>query len=260
MGARRFPSTRAALAALALTLSALPLVAEPGPPPLTNTPQQPPALPDPLPPGLPAQLYVAQNGQPVGPLGPAEIAEMARQGKITAETLVWMPGMAAWTPAGQVPGMAPVLALAPAPAFDAYAYVAGSWRLAEPMVSTQVIDYVGAVQIETMMTLTYYPDHTLKGEGVATGMMPSGSASSYFSLSGTYAITGVTGGLPGARFTIEPKVTITYQQPPASPDPTGLKPPQSIPPQQSDQPATVLAVDANTMEDILSGSRMIRVQ
>ena len=54
------------------------------------------------PPPLPGttQWYVGENGQQVGPLAPAEV--QSRPG-LTADTLVWKTGMAAWTRLGDVP-------------------------------------------------------------------------------------------------------------------------------------------------------------
>jgi membrane protease subunit (stomatin/prohibitin family) len=73
----------------------------------------PAAAPPPLP--QPTAWFIGVNGQQQGPLDDAGIASAARAGTLTAGTLVWKAGMAAWTPAGQVPELAGVLGSVPPP-------------------------------------------------------------------------------------------------------------------------------------------------
>lgn len=56
------------------------------------------------PPPLPGAvaLFVAINGQQVGPLNVQQLQEHIAAGKLTPATLVWKQGMAAWTAAGSV--------------------------------------------------------------------------------------------------------------------------------------------------------------
>ena len=50
------------------------------------------------PPPIPTVLYhVAVNGQPAGPYDMNTLSQMARNGQLTASTLVWKNGMAAWS-------------------------------------------------------------------------------------------------------------------------------------------------------------------
>jgi hypothetical protein len=42
--------------------------------------------------------HYEQNGQSVGPITPAQLADLVRQGTVTPETLVWQEGMANWQP------------------------------------------------------------------------------------------------------------------------------------------------------------------
>uniref|UniRef100_UPI0005254158 SPFH domain-containing protein n=1 Tax=Catenuloplanes japonicus TaxID=33876 RepID=UPI0005254158 len=70
-----------------------------------------PAGPPPLP-GTAAEWFVGVGGQQQGPF---DLAGLGRVDGITRETLVWKAGMAAWTPAGQVPELAPVFANVPPP-------------------------------------------------------------------------------------------------------------------------------------------------
>jgi membrane protease subunit (stomatin/prohibitin family) len=76
-----------------------PAAAPPGPPPLPQ----------------PAAWFLGVNGQQQGPLDEAGLAGAARSGTLTAATLVWKNGMAAWTPASQIPELAGVLASVPPP-------------------------------------------------------------------------------------------------------------------------------------------------
>jgi len=69
----------------------------------------PPALP-----GGPV-YHVASGGQAQGPFTAGQISQGIAQGQILAATLVWTSGMANWTPAGQVPGLATLFASAPPP-------------------------------------------------------------------------------------------------------------------------------------------------
>jgi membrane protease subunit (stomatin/prohibitin family) len=71
-----------------------------------------PAAPPPLPSD---QWYFAAGGQQQGPLNSAGLAQQARNGVLTPTTLVWRAGMAAWTPAQQVPEVANLLASTPPP-------------------------------------------------------------------------------------------------------------------------------------------------
>ena len=69
-----------------------------------------PAGPPPLPAAV--QWFVGVDGRQQGPLDEAALAERARSGQLTPSTLVWSAGMAAWTPAQDVPAVAAVLASA----------------------------------------------------------------------------------------------------------------------------------------------------
>lgn len=62
------------------------------------------------PPVAPLAIYVAVGGQQQGPFDMSGLSQMARQGSLTANSLVWKEGLAAWTPAIQVPELAPLFA------------------------------------------------------------------------------------------------------------------------------------------------------
>jgi membrane protease subunit (stomatin/prohibitin family) len=76
--------------------------------------QQAQAGPPPLP-GQEAQWYLGVDGRQEGPLTTTALAEQARSGALTAETLVWKSGMSTWTAARDVPEVAAVLGAVPPP-------------------------------------------------------------------------------------------------------------------------------------------------
>lgn len=79
----------------------------------TGGANQPAAAPPPLTSG--AKFYVALNNQQAGPFDATQLAQMARSGQLTRETLVWRDGMPGWLAAGQVSDLGPVLSSAPPP-------------------------------------------------------------------------------------------------------------------------------------------------
>lgn len=60
------------------------------------------AVPPPVP-SAAIEYHVAANGQPAGPYNVATLRQMAADGTISAESLVWKPGMQGWAPAGEIP-------------------------------------------------------------------------------------------------------------------------------------------------------------
>ena len=69
------------------------------------------------PPPLPGcvQFHAAINGQQAGPFNADAFAAKLKEGAITRDTLVWKPGMATWTAAGQVAELQAMFAAAPPP-------------------------------------------------------------------------------------------------------------------------------------------------
>lgn len=61
-----------------------------------------PVAPPPLTPQPDLKLFIAVGGQQYGPYGMDMCRQMVQGGQLTPQTMVWMEGMAAWTPAGQV--------------------------------------------------------------------------------------------------------------------------------------------------------------
>ncbi|MGE3166258.1 MAG: SPFH domain-containing protein [Planctomycetota bacterium] len=67
----------------------------------------------PPPPSL--AVHVAERGQTLGPFGAEQLVELIRAGRLSASTLVWSPGLAGWTAAGQVPQVAALFAASAPP-------------------------------------------------------------------------------------------------------------------------------------------------
>lgn len=86
--------------------------------PQQQAPQQqaaPPAAAAPPPLPQADQWYLGVGGQQLGPFDVSGLSAQVSAGNLTASTLVWKAQMAAWTPAGQVPELAQVLAASPPP-------------------------------------------------------------------------------------------------------------------------------------------------
>lgn len=62
-----------------------------------------------------AKFFVALDGQQAGPFDMTAIAELARSGRLTGETLVWKQGMASWAAASSVPELGATLGGSPPP-------------------------------------------------------------------------------------------------------------------------------------------------
>jgi membrane protease subunit (stomatin/prohibitin family) len=72
-------------------------------------------MPPPLPSVAMATFHVAIDGQAQGPLDAEALHAMVEQGKMTAATLVWQPGMAGWQAAANVPALTPFFQQQPPP-------------------------------------------------------------------------------------------------------------------------------------------------
>lgn len=80
---------------------------------LNQQPASQQQAPPPMPPAI--QYFVAVNGQQTGPFALQVLQQMANEGKLTKETLVWTNGMAAWAPAGTVDALAAIFQSTPPP-------------------------------------------------------------------------------------------------------------------------------------------------
>ena len=82
-------------------------MAVPPPPPggLSTPPPPPPHVEEPK-----ISLYLSVAGQNYGPYTYEQCKQMVQGGQLTAQSTVWMDGMPAWMPAGQVPALQPLFA------------------------------------------------------------------------------------------------------------------------------------------------------
>ena len=76
-------------------------------------------------------FYYNDNGTPVGPVPLSEIRAKIAAGKITPDTLMWKVGAPRWLTAKEIAEVAALLGSAPQSAFDAKAYVVGTWKSEE---------------------------------------------------------------------------------------------------------------------------------
>ena len=94
-----------AVAQPAQQLAVQPTGPAPRPTPRSAAVHEPPPLPH------ADWFHVVVGGERRGPLDPAALRQLAREGALTGDTLVWRPGMAAWTPAAGVREVAELLAM-----------------------------------------------------------------------------------------------------------------------------------------------------
>lgn len=80
----------------------------PGMPPMQGMPPMPPVEPE-------ISVHVFIGGQQYGPYKRDICKQLVQNGQLTQQTPVWMEGLAAWTPAGQVPQLASLFAPVAAP-------------------------------------------------------------------------------------------------------------------------------------------------
>ena len=79
-------------------------------------PPMPGAVPPPMPGAMPAlAVHVAINGAQQGPFDFPQLQQMVQAGQLTPTTMVWMAGLAQWTPASGVPALAMLFQPTPPP-------------------------------------------------------------------------------------------------------------------------------------------------
>lgn len=76
-----------------------------------TTPPPPPPVPEPQ---INLNLFLSVAGQSYGPYNYATCKQYVQSGQLTAQSMVWMEGMPAWAPAGQVPALQALFAPPPA--------------------------------------------------------------------------------------------------------------------------------------------------
>lgn len=143
-----------------------------------------------MPPPLPKLNYfVALGGQPAGPFNAAKLAELAGNGSLTGQTLVWTDGMADWKPASGVADMQAILKTAVKPDPDPVlppdnkakgkAYLTGTWTVQNGMMIT------GNQQAQFNGSITYKSDGTSSAQVQMNTMGGGGQPPASFSITST---------------------------------------------------------------------------
>lgn len=251
---------------LGLTLSA-PLAAqtttettttEPAAEPTTEpaTADTPPALPPALPaapgpatpPPLPPQpdFYIDENGSPGGPYKLAQLQALVTAGTLKPATLAWTDGMAEWAAASTVAGLEPLFAAAaPAPAptptaplADLATFVVGNWQQTGP------IDIPGVGPGTANLAASFVADgsFTMSGTIEATNA-ETGTMTIQVEGQGTYVVQPMGADMFAVTQTGSAKMTIP-----------GFAPVE----QALAETTNYRMIDANTIEDTVTGDRLVR--
>lgn len=94
-------------------------------------------------------VYVAENGQVIGPFDEAALGARIGSRAQAAKTQVWMQGMADWAPATEVPALAALIAGLPQePLFDAARYVIGSWASDDHLIQADMAAVMGRSRLD----------------------------------------------------------------------------------------------------------------
>lgn len=135
------------------------------------------------------KVFIAVNGQTTGPFGAEQIRQMVQSGQLTKTTMVWIEGMAAWTPAGQVSQLDEFFVGAPPPPveFNAAEFLSGTWQ-AEP----SPLQIPNASNASVQGTVTYRSDGTFEGYGTMTITVQGYTQQMNFTLKGTWTVQNVT--------------------------------------------------------------------
>lgn len=117
----------------------------------------------PAPPNGNLEIYVVENGGRGGPYTREQLIEKARRGQVTGQSLVWMNGMADWTEAAAVPGIAELLTQTvpppPPPERNYNEFLAGTW-IGDP---TQIpMEGVGLADVQAQFSFTEQGSFTAK--------------------------------------------------------------------------------------------------
>lgn len=149
------------------------------PPPLKNNGVTPPPLPQ-------LSYFVAIDGQPSGPFNTAKLKDLAANGSLTPQSLVWKEGMADWGPASAQadlqallkPGAKPKT-MPTKPASEAAAYLTGLWVVENGKM------IVGAQQAVFSGNIHYKADGTSIGNVQMNTMGGGGQLPDTFEISAT---------------------------------------------------------------------------
>lgn len=220
------------------------------------TDEAPPALPPPLPPEpeaatpppLPPQpeFYIDENGTPGGPYKLADLQALVAAGTLKPGTLAWTDGMAEWAAASSVAGLEALFVVAAtpadpgpvAPAIDLATFVVGDW------VQTGAIDIPGVGPGNANLTANFSADGTFRiGGMIEATNAETGTMTIQLDGQGNYTVQPAGADQFSITQTGSAKMTI----------------PGFAPVEQPLAETTVYRmIDANTVEDVLTGDRLVR--
>ncbi len=221
------------------------------------TPEAPPALPPALPaapepatpPPLPPQpaFYIDENGTPGGPYKMTQLQALVAAGTLTPGTLAWTDGMAEWAAANTVAGLEPLFAAAvtptpspspDAPMADLATFVVGNWQ------QTGDVDIPGVGLGTANLSAMFGADgsFTLGGTIDATNA-DTGTMTIQVNATGSYVVDS----LAPDSFSVTQTGSATMTIP-------GFAPVQ----QPVAETTNYMVIDANTIEDMTTGDRLVR--
>jgi hypothetical protein len=221
-------------------------------------PEAPPALPPALPaapepatpPPLPPQpdFYIDENGTPGGPYKMAQLQALVTAGTLMPTTLAWTDGMAEWAAASTVAGLEPLFAASTptptptptpgAPAVDLATFVVGNW------LQTGPIDIPGVGPGTANLAASFLGDgsFTMSGTIEATNAQ-TGTMTIQVEGQGSYVILPLGADMFSVTQTGSAKMTIP-----------GFAPVE----QALAETTNYRIIDANTIEDTVTGDKLVR--
>ena len=211
------------------------------PPPLP--PAEVPATPPPLPPQ--PEFYIDENGAPGGPYKMADLQALVTAGTLTADTLAWTDGMEAWAAASSVAGLETLFAAAAAPRVTAVAppadlstFVVGDWQQTGPL------DIPGVGPGTANLTASFAADGTFRmGGTIEATNAETGTMTIQVDGQGNYVAQALTADQFSVTQTGIAKMTIP-----------GFAPVE----QPLAETTNYRVIDANTIEDMVTGDRLVR--
>lgn len=213
------------------------------PPALPVTPA--PATPPPLPPQ--PDFYIDENGTPGGPYKIAQLQALVAAGTLKPGTLAWTDGMAEWAAASTVAGLEPLFAVAAPvtptktaapPTVDLATFVVGNW------LQTGPLDIPGVGPGTANLAATFAPDGSFSMSGtIEATNAETGTMTIQVAGQGTYVVQSLGPDMFAVTQTGSAKMTIP-----------GFAPVE----QALAETTNYRMIDANTIEDSVTGDRLVR--
>lgn len=214
------------------------------PPALPVTPE--PVTPPPLPPQ--PDFYIDENGTPGGPYKVAQLQALVAAGTLLPTTLAWTDGMAEWAAASTVAGLEPLFAAAPAapaptptavaPVVDLATFVVGNWQQTGPLDIPGVGPGTANLSASFLADGSFSMSGTIEATNAETGTMTIQVEGQ-----GNYAIQPIGADM----FAVTQTGSARMVMPGFAPVDQALA-----------ETTNYRIVDANTIEDTVTGDRLVR--